>query len=197
MYRSGTFFVGVAALVVCACAASSDSATEPEKKPPPTECTVLEDCPEGTTACVNGFCVTGGGCIDKDNDGAGIGPLCDFFDCDDGDPSVPAAEICGNGEDEECDGVPDNGCPCVDENGDPLPDGSTKPCGSGDCAGTVKCASGVWGSECEGGKVPSPAEVCGNSVDENCNGETNEGCCPAGESPCPGVAVCSSNGICD
>jgi hypothetical protein len=196
MYRSGTFFVGLAALVVAACSANGDSASAPEK-PPPTECVMLEDCPGGTTACVNGFCVSGGGCIDKDNDQAGIGPLCDMFDCDDNDPSVPAGEICGNSEDEDCDGVPDNGCPCVDENSNPLPDGSTKPCGSGECAGTVKCELGVWGSTCDGGKVPSPSEVCGNAVDENCNGEKDEGCCPAGESPCPGVAVCSSNSICN
>jgi hypothetical protein len=38
--------------------------------------------------------------------------------------------------------------------------------------------------------------VCGNAVDENCNGEMNEGCCPPGEQPCPGYAICSTYGEC-
>lgn len=46
---------------------------------------------------------------DDDNDGA----LRCGDDCDDGDPDTYAGapEICGDGIDQDCDGIPDNGCP--------------------------------------------------------------------------------------
>lgn len=40
--------------------------------------------------------------------------------------------------------------------------------------GTATCASGVFGA-CEGFVGPSP-EICGNGLDENCDGAADEGC---------------------
>ena len=84
---------------------------------------------------------------------------------------LPKKEACGNGVDEDCDGK-DPACPqCAA--------GQTKPCytgpggtaGKGVCKkGVIPClSSGKWGS-CSGQKLPQK-EVCGNSVDENCDGK--------------------------
>jgi hypothetical protein len=80
----------------------------------------------------------------------------------------PTAETC-NGIDDDCDGVADPGCACVN--------GSTRSCGSavGRCKqGTQTCAGGQWGA-CVGAVNPI-AEVCGNGIDDNCNGRVDEGC---------------------
>ncbi len=193
MVRGSSFFVGLAALVLAACGSSGD---ETVSNVPITNCNKTADCPAGTAACVDGFCVKGG-CVDQDGDGAGVGPGCTVFDCDDSNAAIPGVEICGNGIDEDCSGIADQGCPCTDDTGNPLPDGSTKTCGgSGDCQGTAKCANGEWGTVCEGAKVPSPSEICGNDIDDNCDGQQDENCCTGTEKPCPGTAVCSSNGVC-
>jgi hypothetical protein len=139
--------------------------------------------------CVNGqpqTCVPGNpqaetcDLIDNDCDGAvdedlgtttcGVG-LCQktVTNCVNGQaqtcvPGTPATEVCDL-KDNDCDGA-------VDENL-----GKTT-CGIGACVVTV--------DNCVNGQVqtcvplpPGPAEVCGNIVDENCNGEINEGClCP-------------------
>jgi hypothetical protein len=80
-----------------------------------------------------------------------------------------ATETC-NGVDDDCDGVVDPGCQCTA--------GQTQPCGSdvGACQpGIIECkADGTW-SECTGAIEPS-AEVCGNNIDENCDGVADEGC---------------------
>jgi hypothetical protein len=193
-YRSGSFFVGLGLLVLSACSASSDDATGP--KPPITECTKVSDCPTGTAACVDGFCAAQG-CVDKDKDGAGVGPGCTIYDCNDNDPTVPSgSEVCGNGKDDNCNGVVDEGCPCTDASGNTLPEGSTRDCGTGPCKGTQTCTGGTWGSTCAGGATPAAQEICNNGIDDNCDGQQDEGCCAGTEKPCPGTAVCSSNGIC-
>ena len=75
------------------------------------------------------------------------------------------AETC-DGADNDCDGK-------VDEE-------LTKPCGSmmGVCAqqlGIATCSQGTWG-ECIGANMPG-AEVCDpQELDENCDGQSNEGC---------------------
>jgi hypothetical protein len=193
--RNGRYFIGLSVMIIAACGSSGDDA--PGKQPPITECTTRDQCPTGTVACIDGFCVSAG-CTDNDNDGAGIGPGCVQFDCDDGDPDVPGVEVC-NFKDDNCDGIVDEGCPCKDEEGNTLPDGATRTCGgtATECQGVQRCVAGKWANACEGGKAPQPSEVCGNDIDENCNGELDEGCCPPNEAPCPGVAVCSSNGVCN
>lgn len=85
------------------------------------------------------------------------------------DDGCGAVEVCGDGEDDDCDGLPDDGCACEP--------GAVQPCfggppgrrGVGACAdGTQLCGlSRTWGA-CEGGIVPSP-DVC-NGLDNLCDG---------------------------
>jgi len=74
-----------------------------------------------------------------------------------------AAEICGNGIDDDCDGMLEEGCMCT-------PGGTCMTmCGS---TGTLSCAGGT--SSCT-----APTETC-NGVDDDCDGLRDEGCCTAG-----------------
>lgn len=100
-------------------------------------------------------------------------------DCNDFEETInpDADEICGNDIDENCNDVLDDGCACMP--------GENRDCGFPDVGacepGTQKCeANGQWG-ECIGGRGPTP-EVCDVAispelpVDEDCDGEANEGC---------------------
>ncbi len=81
---------------------------------------------------------------------------------------LPGDEICGNGEDEDCDGAADDGCECESE---------VRFCGSdvGQCErGVQTChgGDGSWGP-CIGAVGPSP-EIC-NELDDDCDGDVDEG----------------------
>ncbi len=77
----------------------------------------------------------------------------------------PSDEIC-NGIDDNCDGVVDEGNP---GGGDACSTGLFGVC----AAGTLTCFGGS--DTCTQLVLPSP-EICGNSLDENCDGATDEGC---------------------
>ncbi len=110
-----------------------------------------------------------------------------------GGMSAAAAEVCGNGLDDNCDGTTDEGCGCTN--------GATQACGSGvgTCVrGTQTCASGAWGA-CVGETTPT-AELC-DGLDNNCDGQTDEifgglgGTCdgPDTDLCMEGVTACSAD----
>jgi hypothetical protein len=94
-------------------------------------------------------------------------------------PGAPSTEVCGNGVDEDCDGLD---ATCVSP--PPPPPcgtlGATRTCysgpvgtdGRGAChGGTQTCQATGW-SACVGEVTPvtETAALCGNGVDEDCNG---------------------------
>ncbi len=105
-------------------------------------------------------------------------------DCNDGDPAINpgAKEIC-NGKDDDCDGVkdPKDAGGCVPYFVDADIDGYG-------VSGVSQCQCGADGAfnatlsgDCNDGNAqvnPGKVELCGNSVDDNCNGGTDEGCGP-------------------
>lgn len=119
-------------------------------------------CPEG---CFEGACgTTPPVCTDEDEDGfASEGGSCGLVDCDDTNPSINpgVAEVCGNGIDDNCDGLTDSEDPicvvCTDNDGDGFAvEGST--CGPIDCDDSNPDVN------------PGATEACSNGVDDNCNG---------------------------
>ena len=79
---------------------------------------------------------------------------------------VPGTEIC-NGQDDDCDGQTDDGNPGG---------GSAGSTGlSGICsAGTQQCQAGSL--KCTQNQQAAPSDTCGNGLDDNCNGQTDENC---------------------
>jgi hypothetical protein len=107
-------------------------------------------------------------CNDHDGDGWPTGPDCKIQDCDDADPDVypHAQEVCGDGKDNNCNGIVDDGCPgrgCIDADGDGY--------GIGDgCPGPQDC------DDNDPDTHPGAAEICGDNIDNNCNGIVDDGC---------------------
>jgi hypothetical protein len=127
------------------------------------------DCGEGTERCMQG---TWTGC----------------------DAPAPEPEVC-NGEDDDCNGEPDDGigCECIE--------GETRPCGpsTGRCEpGRQQCLGGTWQEACLGAIGPADAEICNNGIDDDCNGQREEGCeCMPGETQTCGteMGACSAGEI--
>ena len=106
------------------------------------------------------------------------------------------AERCGNGVDDDCDGDTDEGFDAL---------GLTCSVGDGACAaeGTWICdpdtGQAVCGTEAPGAGL----ERCGNGVDDDCDGETDEGFallgapCEVGQGACAatGTWVCAGDGV--
>ncbi|NMC72222.1 MAG: hypothetical protein GYA57_19485 [Myxococcales bacterium] len=106
------------------------------------------------------------GCTDADGDG-----WCAPDDCNDAAPRVypGAAETCGNGRDDDCDGLTDEDCGCTDADGDTV-------CPPDDC------------DDADAAIRPGAAETCRDGRDEDCDGLTDEDCaCPDedGDGWCP------------
>jgi hypothetical protein len=105
-------------------------------------------------------------CIDYDGDNYSfVGGECGQIDCDDTNPFINpgAEELCGDSRDNDCDELVDEGCDptCPDEDGDNYQNDA---CGGNDCDDTNAFIN------------PGVAEVCGDGVDANCNGYSDESC---------------------
>ncbi len=133
----------------------------------------LGQCAVGTETCAGGVWA---GCpapaaeacnqLDDDCDGiidnVGGGASVEATSCQCYGGGMPVNEAC-NGIDDNCDGQ-------IDEN-------IQSQCGSdvGACTfGMKTCANGVF-TNCTGGVQPIP-EICGNDADDDCDGQTDEGC---------------------
>jgi hypothetical protein len=114
--------------------------------------------------CVDGTTIACGSNVGECRQGVRVCVNGNYGPCQGG--RGPTAELCNaDGRDEDCNGDPNNGCQCLN--------GQTQACGGsnvGICrAGARVCENGRWGATCVGAVGPQ-AEVCGNGVDEDCNG---------------------------
>ncbi|TNE50697.1 MAG: hypothetical protein EP343_07475 [Deltaproteobacteria bacterium] len=101
----------------------------------------------------------------------------------------PSSEKCGDRQDNDCDGVVDENCPC-DYQGK----------NEGVCTQAQRDAQG----QCLAPKDYSTTDSCADSLDNNCDGQVNEGCaCKAGETQAcgsdkgeckKGTQTCSNSG---
>jgi hypothetical protein len=104
-----------------------------------------------------------------------------------------AEEVCDNPIDEDCDGSIDEGCVCVDEMMVPCYNGEVLTRGVGECRdGLQRCTESVFG-ECEDARLPTQ-EVC-NGLDDNCNGQTDEGEMECATTCGTGVGICQLTGV--
>jgi len=116
---------------------------------------------------------------DLDQDGFGTDPVCgvDYLDCDDNDPTVNPAgfDICLDGIDQDCDGV-DRECTCAESDTD------------GDGYGTAYTCVDVDCDDTDPAVYPGAPELC-NLIDDDCDGDTDEGYDNDGD----GYATCAND----
>jgi hypothetical protein len=103
--------------------------------------------------------------------------------CQPVDDRCGPVEVCGNGEDDDCNGRVDEGCPCAPGSVQSCFDGPPGRRNVGACHdGAQTCSmAGTWGP-CEGAILPG-ADVC-NDADNLCTGCSRQRECPI---LCPGA----------
>lgn len=145
-------------------------------------------------ACTGGVCTDGAcqGCIDNDGDGRGENcPLGD--DCDDNNPNRYAGnlEVC-DGIDNDCDGQ-------IDEDFASLGNSCTVGQGACQASGVLVCAANQQGVVCNAVAGQGTPEMCGDSIDSDCDGNNDNGFESIGQSCTAGVGACARTGtiVCD
>ena len=125
---------------------------------------------------------------------------------------IPGARDLCDGVDRDCDGTINGGCVCAIGANRLCYTGAAGTQGVGIChQGTQPCVHGPdgvstdWGA-CVNQVVPAAAEICANHLDDNCNGQVDEGCpppvttCPGGAALCGGVCCAAADacalGVC-
>src|SRR5206468_3407308 len=115
--------------------------------------------------------------------------------------ATPSSEICGNGLDDDCNGVVDNGCGvCIPGATQSCYTGAAGTNGVGTChGGTQTCRVDDTCGACPGQATPA-AEICANGPDDDCNGVVDNGCgvcTPGSTGSCyAGPAGTNSVGLC-
>ncbi len=159
-------------------------------------------CTKGTQTCSGGNWSACTGTLPATEVCDGVDNDCDGF-TDEGVTNtcgacgaVPA-EVCGNQLDDDCDGLVDEaaaGCNCGGMSAQACYRGPANTLNVGTCkAGMQACVTAElledWGP-CMGDVIPR-AEICGNGLDEDCDGTADDGCiCTSGQSrPCGTSAV--------
>jgi len=167
-----------------------------------TECDLFDGCYNNIYRDYNDVvntCLTNCSCTtnicnsyiqEQDNDNDGYSISCN--DCNDNDININsgANEICGNNIDDNCNNLvdlndPDCANQCIDNDGDNY--GIGNDCLGPDCDdNNINVLSNITcnynGNNCGNYQLcllscPTPPnEICGNNIDDNCNGPIDEGC---------------------
>ncbi len=150
------------------------------------ECRSHADCPSGQH-CYQGQCLV----CDADSDGA-FGPNCSGADCDDHNGAVHpgAEELCGDGLDNDCDGVTDPESLCQKCSGVTCPPGQACDPDTGDCVPI--CTPDCQDRECGPDGCGGSCGTCPQGYYCDRTGLCAFGCqdrCNRGDRACAGNAV--------
>ncbi len=110
---------------------------------------------------------------------SGVGYVTLNGDCNDANAAIHpgAAEVC-DGVDNDCNGQTDDGLATSTYFPDADKDGYGTGAGVSAC-GPLGNNTAIVGGDCDDTKAsvhPGATEVCGNGIDDNCNGQVDEGC---------------------